>query len=67
MNETRRFARERRRAVVRALRRMLAAPWAAREHLALLRQVLHDSRETESELRDARRARELLLPPAPKS
>ena len=66
MSETSRFARERRRAIVRTLRRILAAPASFREHLALLRQALHDSREAEAELRDARRAQALLGPPAPK-
>lgn len=67
VDESREFARERRRAILRAARRILTAPGAAREHLALLRQVLHDNREAEAELRDARRARALLEPPPPKA
>lgn len=66
MTAIRQFARQRRRAIVQALRRILAAPGSTREHLAWLRQALHDAREGEAELRDAGRARALSGKPARK-
>jgi hypothetical protein len=67
VNNGRRFARERRCATVRTLWHILATPQSAREHLVFLRQLLHDSREAEAEVRDARRARKRLGPPPPKA